>query len=205
MRVQELIQRLCRRWCLHFNVRAWLRTQWLRFRGAQIGRGTLLPHLLVTWPHQLAIGRRCLFEPDLYFKFDGIWQPGPSIVIGDEVFLGRGCEFNICKGITIGDHCAIASGCKFIDHDHGIPPIGERIGPLPGPEHPICLEENVWLGVNVIVLKGVTIGRGAIIGAGAVVTRDVPAFEIWGGVPARKLGERPRNTNSVSGAASGCR
>ena len=56
---------------------------------------------------------------------------------------------------------------------------------------PIVLEEDVWLGTNVIVLKGARIARGAIIAAGAVVTSDVATFEIWGGVPARKIGERP--------------
>jgi acetyltransferase-like isoleucine patch superfamily enzyme len=193
MRFSTFTQKALRRWHLHVHVRPWLRKLWLRFQGARIGAGTILPRLLVTWPHQVAIGRRCTLEEDIFFKFDGVWQPGPSIVIGDHVFLGRGCEFNICKAITIGNHCAIASGCKFIDHDHGIPPIDQLIGPLPGPEYPIRLEENVWLGANVIVLKGVTIGRGAIVGAGAVVVKDVPPFEIWGGVPARKLGQRPRS------------
>ena len=56
---------------------------------------------------------------------------------------------------------------------------------------PIVLEEDVWLGANVIVLKGARIARGAIIAAGAVVTSDVPTFEIWGGVPAQKIGQRP--------------
>ena len=55
---------------------------------------------------------------------------------------------------------------------------------------PIVLENNVWLGVNAVVLKGVTIGSGAIVGAGAVVTKSVPAGEIWAGIPARKIGER---------------
>ena len=59
-----------------------------------------------------------------------------------------------------------------------------------GAEAEIVLEEDVWLGVNVVVLKGVRIGRGAIVAAGAIVTKDVPSYEIWGGVPARRLGER---------------
>jgi acetyltransferase-like isoleucine patch superfamily enzyme len=52
------------------------------------------------------------------------------------------------------------------------------------------IESDVWVGAGVIIIAGVTIGRGAIIGAGAVVTKDVSPFEIWGGVPARKLRDR---------------
>lgn len=54
----------------------------------------------------------------------------------------------------------------------------------------VYLEDNVWLGANVVVLTGVTIGAGAVVAAGAVLTKPVPPFEIWGGVPARKIGDR---------------
>ncbi|CAN5556789.1 hypothetical protein BH20VER1_BH20VER1_10700 [soil metagenome] len=60
-----------------------------------------------------------------------------------------------------------------------------------GGEAAITLAPDVWLGVNVVVLKGVAIGRGAVVAAGAVVTHPVPEFEIWGGVPAHCLGVRP--------------
>ena len=157
----------------------------------QIGRGTLLPRAYVTWPHQVSLGANCRLEHDIYFKYDGIWAPGPSIVIGDRVFLGFGCEFNIRQRIEIGADCLIASGCKFIDHDHDSArrdlPINEQID---GPAAEIIVGSDVWMGANVIVLKGVQIGRGAIIAAAAVVTGTVPEYEIWGGVPARKISVR---------------
>jgi acetyltransferase-like isoleucine patch superfamily enzyme len=59
-----------------------------------------------------------------------------------------------------------------------------------GFEAPITIEDDVWIGVNAVILKGVTIGKGAIIGAGAVVTKFVPPYEIWGGIPAKKIGQR---------------
>ena len=151
----------------------------------QIGTGTALPRIAVTWPHQVAIGARCVLEPDLYFKWDGIWAPGPRIRIGDRVFLGRGCEFNAQVGIEIGDDSSIASGCKFVDHDHGT--VGETIDALPGRSGAIVLGKHVWLGANVVVLRGVTIGEGAVVAASAVVTKPIPAREIWAGVPARHL------------------
>ena len=157
----------------------------------QIGRGTLLPRVHVTWPHQVSLGADCHLEHDVYFKYDGIYAPGPSICIGDRVFLGFGCEFNARRRIEIGVDSLIGSGCKFIDHDHGIVrgaiPMREQTD---GAEAEIILGADVWLGANVIVLKGVHIGRGAIVAAGAVVTKDIPEFEIWGGVPAIRLGER---------------
>jgi len=141
-----------------------------------------------TWPHQISIGSNCRLEHNIYFHFDGVWSESPSISIGDNVFVGCSCEFNITKNIKVGSDSLIASGCKFIDHDHGFA-LGKQIGPG-GEEASITLEKNVWLGCNVVVLKGVTIESGAIVAAGAVVTKSIPSNEIWGGVPAKKIGER---------------
>ena len=176
---------------LSASVVAQCRTFWWRALGMQIGPGTLLPRVRVTWPHQVSLGANCHLEHDIYFKFDGTYAAGPSIVIGERVFIGFGCEFNARKRIEIRPDCLIASGCKFIDHDHGSStrerPMNQQAD---GAEAEIVLENDVWLGADVVVLKGVRIARGAIVAAGAVVTKPVPSFEIWGGVPARKLGER---------------
>lgn len=168
------------------------RTTWWRMLGMQIGAGTLLPRCRVTWPHQVSLGANCSLEHDIYFKFDGIWAAGPSIVLHDGVFVGFGCEFNVRRRVEIGADCLIASGCKFIDHDHGTGrrdvPMREQAG---GAEAEVVVGCDVWIGANVVVLKGVHIGRGAIVAAGAVVTKDIGEYEIWGGVPACRLGERP--------------
>ena len=173
----------------HANVVARLQTFWLRLCGAKIGKYSICERCSLTWPHQVQIGSRCQLEPDIFFKFDGIWSPGPSIIIGDGAFVGRGCEFNIRKKIIVGRGSAIASGCKFIDHDHGI--TGVRLDETPGVEAEIVIGDHVWLGCNVVVLKGITIGNSAVVGAGAVVTKSIPAGEIWAGVPARVVGARP--------------
>ena len=191
--MSQLLQRIVYRMRLQIRPCTVLRKWGWRMLGTQVGAGTSIPHCRMTWPHQVAIGTNCMLEENIIFKFDGIWQPGPSIVIGNTVFIGTGCEFNIRKRITVENDVLISAGCRFIDHDHGIPPRDQFIGPYPGPEEPITLEENAWLGVNVVVLKGVTIGRGAVVGAGAVVTRSIPPFEIWAGIPARKIGERPQS------------
>jgi len=176
------------------------RTLYWKALGLRAAHGTRLPRIHVTWPHQVSFGSRCLLEHDSYFKFDGIWQPGPKLVFGDEVFIGTGCEFNIRQGITVGSHSLIASGCRFFDHDHGFStrafPISKQTD---GAEARIIIEEDVWIGANVVVLKGVTIHRGAIIAAGSVVTKSIGSFEIWGGVPARKLRDRPEESSPLPG------
>lgn len=168
---------------------SFVRKVWYYFQGMRVGYKTNLPSIKATWPHQISIGDNCNLEHGIYFKFDGIWKPGPSIIIQNNVFIGMGCEFNIRKKIVVGDNSLIASGCKFIDRDHGIA-LGELIGKQHGPEQEIIIGNDVWLGCNVVVLKGVNIADGAVVAAGAVVTKSIPSNEIWGGVPAKKIGSR---------------
>lgn len=148
-----------------------------------------MPRISVTWPHQIQLGRDCIIEPDIVFKYDGPWRQGHSIIIGDRVFLGRSCEFNVQGSVKIGDDSLIASGCKLIDHDHQLN-TAKPIAQQPCDIASIVIDAGAWLGANVIVLKGVHIGEGAIVGAGSVVNRSIPAFEIWAGVPARRVGAR---------------
>ena len=162
----------------------------LRILGMQIGKNTNIPSLTITWPHQVDIGDNCIIEELTSFKFDGIRKPGPCIKIGNDVFIGTGCEFNIRKSILIGSNSLIASGCRFVDHDHGIE-AGGLMRKQHGVEKEIVISENVWLGCNVVVLKGVIIGEGAVVAAGAVVNKSIPPNEIWGGVPAKKISVRP--------------
>lgn len=163
---------------------------WLQILGSRIGSGTSVPRSTeVNWPHQLQLGTSCLLEDGIAFKFSDSWKPGPSIRIGNRVFIGRHAEFNITDGIDVGDDALIAAGCRFVDHDHGIA-LGIPMNRQDGPKAPIVIGKDVWIGANVVVLKGVTIGNGAIVGAGAVVTKSVPENEIWAGVPARRIGER---------------
>jgi len=168
----------------------------LRLRGARIGRGVRIPRIWVNWPHQLQLGDGCRLEPDIAFKYDHYWVAGPRIVIGEHSFIGRNAEFNITGRIDVGRHCLIAAGSRFIDHDHGMASDALMRG-QPAVTAPIRLGDDVWIGVNVVVLKGVTIGDGAVVGAGAVVTKSIPAGEIWVGNPARKVGDRKTRTGGT--------
>ncbi len=163
---------------------------WLKFNGMKIGKGTHMSKCYVTWPHQVSIGNYCRLEHNIYFHYDGIWKVGPSIIIKDNVFIGNNCEFNITDKIIIEKDCLIASGCKFIDHNHSFSSVTEIIRKQKSTKKQIHIGPNVWLGVNVVVLMGIEIGEGAIVAAGAIVVESIPPFEIWGGVPAKKIGQR---------------
>ncbi len=110
---------------------------------------------------------------------------GKNIVIGKDVFINSGCRFQDQGGIVIGDGTFIGHNAVLATLNHGIA-IKERRDTYP---QPIQIGQNVWLGANVTITPGVTIGDGAIIAAGAVVNRDVAAYTIVGGVPAKLLRE----------------
>lgn len=108
---------------------------------------------------------------------------GHNIRLGRNVFINACCHFQDHGGVTIGDGCQIGHGVVFATLDHLLDP-ARRQTTCPAP---IRLGRNVWVGSNATILRGVTIGDNAVVAAGAVVTKDVPADTIVGGVPARPL------------------
>lgn len=106
---------------------------------------------------------------------------GKNITVGENVFINACCHFQDHGGVTLGNGCQIGHNVVFATLNHGLSP-EER--PITYPA-PIVLGKNVWVGSNATILQGVTIGENAVVAAGAVVTRDVPANTIVGGVPAR--------------------
>ena len=108
---------------------------------------------------------------------------GKNIRIGKHVFINACCHFQDHGGVTIGDGCLIGHNVVFATLNHDENP-ANRIAMTYAP---IVLGKNVWVGSNSTILQGVTIGDGAIVAAGAVVTKDVPANTIVGGVPAKPI------------------
>lgn len=108
---------------------------------------------------------------------------GLNTEIGKDVFINACCHFQDHGGVELGDGCQIGHNVVFATLDHGIEP-EKRKTTFPAP---IVLGERVWVGSNSTILSGVTIGDNAVVAAGAVVTKDVPADTIAGGVPARVL------------------
>lgn len=108
-----------------------------------------------------------------------------TLEIGERTFINYGCSFGATKLIRIGKNCSIGTHVIVMDNDfHRLEP--ERRNEYP-PSAPIVIEDNVWLGVRVTVLRGVVIGEGSVVGAGSVVVHDVPPRSLAAGVPARVL------------------
>lgn len=111
--------------------------------------------------------------------------PQGRVEIGDRVYINYGCSISAQDLVSIGNGSSIGTYCILMDNDfHSVDPALRNERP---PSSPIILEENVWLGARVIVLKGVRIGRDSVIGAGSVVTRDIPPSSVAAGSPARVI------------------
>ena len=108
---------------------------------------------------------------------------GAKLKIGDS-FINREVKIICNKSITIGDDCIIAMGTVIRDNDGGNHQIF-----APGYENakPITIGNHVWLGENVMILKGVTIGEGAIVAASSLVLKDVPPHTLVAGSPAKVI------------------
>jgi acetyltransferase-like isoleucine patch superfamily enzyme len=108
---------------------------------------------------------------------------GKNITIGKDVFINSGCHFQDQGGIEIGDGALIGHNVVLATINHDLNPRKNRKNHYA----PIKIGTRVWIGSNATILPGVTIGNYAVVAAGAVVTRDVPAMTIVGGVPAKVL------------------
>lgn len=113
--------------------------------------------------------------------------PSGYLRVGDDAQINSGCMIDFTGGLTIGRQVVISSRTIVYSHSHGYDP---RSTPRGIAKH---IGDNAWIGTNVVLLESVTeIGEGAIIAAGSIVTRDVPAFTIVAGNPARPIRTRPR-------------
>ena len=122
----------------------------------------------------------------IYRSTDIIFPKG--LVIDQDSVVGGKALLDARGGLIIGKHVNISSYVKFITGSHDVHRKDFRASFLP-----IVVEDYAWIASGAIVLQNVTIHEGAVVAAGAVVTQDVPPYEIWGGIPARKIGDREKN------------
>lgn len=120
--------------------------------------------------------------------FKGLW----NMSIGDGSSIPKGSTFYCTEApLSIGKKVIFGPNPTIITGDHRIDVIGKYImdsnEKLPENDAPIIIEDDVWCGANVTILKGVTIGRGSVVAAGAVVTKSCPPYSIIGGIPAKVL------------------
>jgi len=174
----------------------------------QVGKGVTLRH-----PQKITIGRSVIFED--HVTIDALSHKG--VVLGDNVTVARfstiqctGVIRSIGVGLQIGNNSAVGA-YSFIGAQGGIE-IGDNVimGPRVGiysenhiyqdldkpiylqgeTRQGIIIESDCWIGSGAIILDGVHIGRGCVVAAGSVVSKDVPAYTVIAGVPARIVKER---------------
>ena len=150
----------------------------------------------------ITIGKGCLISGKYVCEI-----PSAKITIGDNTFIGGG-NFIATTAISIGSDVMFSWGCTVIDTNAHSLDWRDRLDDVKDwkrsvednkigaykdwskvESKKIVIEDNVWIGFNCIILKGVTIGRGAIVAAGSVVTKDVAPFTLVGGNPAQKIKE----------------
>jgi acetyltransferase-like isoleucine patch superfamily enzyme len=151
---------------------------------AKLGRGVIIePSALVFHPENIEIG------DDVYIGHHTILKGYylNKMVIGSGAWIGQQCFLHSAGGLTIGRNVGIGPAVKIITSSHveegtHVPILHSHIEFAP-----VVIEDDCDIGVGAIILPGVTIGHGTQVGAGAVVTRNVPAYAIVAGVPARLL------------------
>ena len=155
----------------------------------QISYGTGLGKVTCQWPSKVTIGHKCQIQDGVDFRLGLPFDEKNNIKIGDRTFLGRCCEINCGSQITIGNDCLIASNTTIVDAAHAILP-PHLLTNSQTFSKPIIIEDDVWIGTHCVVIGGVTVGKGSIVAAGAVVTKTIPPYEIWGGIPAKFIKKR---------------
>jgi acetyltransferase-like isoleucine patch superfamily enzyme len=187
-----------------------LRKAFYRSLFAEYGRGTAIgPYVTLRSPGQISLGNNNFLDSHAVLDAKG---PASHIRLGDSVLVGANtviscasAEVSVGNDVSIGPHCHLRAGmspvtlgaCLTIGSHSviisGNPsyerldiPMKRQVGSTEG----IVVGDDVWMGVGVRIIDGVTIGRGSVVGAGAVVIKDVPEYSIVAGVPAKVIGTR---------------
>lgn len=115
---------------------------------------------------------------------------GRGLVVGDDSSIGPQAFIGASGGITLGRKVIMGPAVIVLSEEHNLDAAGVPVKDQGVRHLPTVVEDGVWIGARVVILGGVRVGEGAVLAAGAVVTRDVPAGAVVGGVPARELRTR---------------
>lgn len=137
----------------------------------------------ITPRSRIKAGSGIYLKQDVDLRIDG------ELILGDNVYMQQGAVVSVHSRVEIGTNSGFAEYVSVHDNDHGRGSDDVSFRTVQHESAPVTIGCNVWVGAKATITKGVTIGDNAIIAAGAVVTRDVPAFAIVAGVPAKVIGQ----------------
>jgi len=137
----------------------------------------------------LRLGSGCAVDKGCIVWIASESEAEPHISLGNRVYIGPYCFLGSFLPLSIGENTIVGAFTYVITANHRAFP-GLPVRDQGYESAPITIGKDVWIGCHVVILPGVTIGDHAVIGAGAVVNKDVPPWEKWGGVPAKKIGMR---------------
>ena len=162
-----------------------LRGGWQRFSLYQIG--TLPSNHLRKWLYK-GLGTDCGKYSVFHFRTE--LRAPYRLKIGEGTIIGDNALLDARKGLTMGDNVNLSSNVSIYtdQHDYRSPDFEES-----SRDGSVSIGYRVWLGSNVIVLPGISIGEGAVCCSGCVVTKDVEPFSVVAGIPAHKIGDRPKD------------
>jgi acetyltransferase-like isoleucine patch superfamily enzyme len=110
-----------------------------------------------------------------------------AVEIGAKTVMGQECTISAYQRVRIGEECVIADRAMFIDFDHGMVEVERPIRLQGIYKRDVEVGNNVWIGYGACILRGVSVGDNSVIGTNCVVTKDVPANAVVGGIPARVI------------------
>ncbi|MCM8758795.1 MAG: acyltransferase [Candidatus Omnitrophica bacterium] len=142
--------------------------------------------VLVFHPENIEIGDNVYIGHNTILK--GYYKN--LMVIGDHTWIGQQCFLHSAGGLIIGKGVGIGPAVIILTSEHDASNIEIPVYFNPLKFERVIIKDGADIGAGSIILPGITIGEGAIIGAGSVITHDIPDYEIWAGVPARKLKTR---------------
>lgn len=161
----------------------------LKSKKIKHGKGIIIRpkvDILLTENALLELGNYCVIDSYCYIH---LTKPEPHVIFEDFVGLGRGTIIACKKHIKVGAYTQIGPFCQFNDQDHSFNKKDLIMNQL-AVIKPIIIGRDCWIGSGCKILRGVTIGDGSVIGAGSVVTKNIPSYEIWSGVPAKFIKKR---------------
>lgn len=139
-----------------------------RCKNASISVGKECRFMSKSWGNNIGLNHQCMLSA----------EKDAVLTIGDKCSFS-GDSIRCFEKISIGNHVRVGANCLIIDGD------AHQDDPRSGRNKPIVIEDNVWIGGAVTVMKGVTIGKNSLIGYGSIVTKDIPANVIAAGNPCR--------------------